>query len=409
MTRVGRAAAAPDLLAPELELTLALSGTRAVRATAAERIDELCRLVDAGRLEALLAEQRLLALVGSRLADHTTTCLPARFRAAVESARTATARDAALLESVTEALVGRLEDRGIAAMPLKGPLLARALYGDPGLRPSRDVDLLVSARDLEAAVAEVASLGWTLRPEPPAVGTLPPLHRHLVGPLPWLPSIELHWRVHWYEASFSDVMLARSRSDGGWRRALPEDELTTLLLVFARDGFVGLRGAADIAAWWDGHGTALAPGAMDAVVAAHPRLQRSIAAAATVAEALVAVPFSDVLTGAALLGRRTSRAVRLANWTRSGDPNQVIANVALVDALLAPPVELGSFVRRRLLPRAAAMRERCGCSRRARLRAILDSAVHLPKLAVRFSLALWATRARRSWSPLPSGEPRAPA
>lgn len=49
---------------------------------------------------------------------------------------------------------------GIAVMPLKGPLLSLALYGDLGLRQSHDLDMACSPRDLSPARVCLEGLGW---------------------------------------------------------------------------------------------------------------------------------------------------------------------------------------------------------------------------------------------------------
>src|SRR4029079_8012665 len=78
---------------------------------------------------------------------------------------------------------------------------------------------------------------------------LPRLHRELFHET--LPPLELHWRIHWYEESFAAAALARAQpTNEGWRRLQPADELASLLLFLARDGFAGLRQTVDVAAWW---------------------------------------------------------------------------------------------------------------------------------------------------------------
>jgi Uncharacterised nucleotidyltransferase len=49
---------------------------------------------------------------------------------------------------------------GVVLLPLKGALLADAVYGDAGARPMVDLDLAVRARDLPAAEAALAPLGF---------------------------------------------------------------------------------------------------------------------------------------------------------------------------------------------------------------------------------------------------------
>lgn len=61
---------------------------------------------------------------------------------------------AAGLESTLDAL------NGVPVMPLKGPMLAEALYGDPALRPSNDLDLLVRKEDFSHAEALLLNQGF---------------------------------------------------------------------------------------------------------------------------------------------------------------------------------------------------------------------------------------------------------
>src|SRR6266542_513918 len=49
---------------------------------------------------------------------------------------------------------------GVTMMPFKGVLLADVVYGDPGMRPMVDIDLLVRAAELPAAEAALLPLGF---------------------------------------------------------------------------------------------------------------------------------------------------------------------------------------------------------------------------------------------------------
>ncbi|MDF1575705.1 MAG: nucleotidyltransferase family protein [Bacteroidales bacterium] len=53
-----------------------------------------------------------------------------------------------------------LESEGINALPLKGPVLAQALYGDLSQRHMRDLDLLVSEKDLHKALEVLQASGY---------------------------------------------------------------------------------------------------------------------------------------------------------------------------------------------------------------------------------------------------------
>jgi hypothetical protein len=63
------------------------------------------------------------------------------------------------LQGADEVLTA-LAGRGIDAVLLKGALLVETHYGDPGLRPMRDVDLMVRPEALGAAEAALAELGY---------------------------------------------------------------------------------------------------------------------------------------------------------------------------------------------------------------------------------------------------------
>jgi hypothetical protein len=162
--------------------------------------------------------------------------------------------------------------------------------------------------------------------------------------------VELHWRVHWYEIEFSARALARARpGPDGVRRLQAGDELAALLLFHARDGFAGLRHAIDAAAWWDAHAAAhdrvlLADAALE-----HPALARALLASATVLEQLVGVPADRLVPGPSDVPWGVRRAVALANPLMRGTPEQITAEITLVDALLAPEGQRRAFVRRRVL------------------------------------------------------------
>ncbi len=78
--------------------------------------------------------------------------------------RTATAR-ALILDSAAATAVRCLRDVGVESILLKGPVLARWLYDDGSVRTYGDVDLLVSPRHTEAAVAALGAMGYKDRLE----------------------------------------------------------------------------------------------------------------------------------------------------------------------------------------------------------------------------------------------------
>jgi hypothetical protein len=333
-------------LRAEEELALRAAATSERRRAAAPRLRALLDVVDWDALLADLEYQRMLPLLGGRILEIATDRAPPAFAAAVHQ-RTAAARDVgALLELTTLRVATALEAADVPNVPLKGPVLARALHGDPGMRHSRDIDVLVARADLGGAADAVAELGWRRKDDHVAE---PVLHTTLVHDA-GLPDVELHWRVHWYEAEFGARALERAMpAPDGVRRLRPLDELAVLMLVQARDGFAGLRHPTDIAAWWDAHGAAAGPPTLEPILEAHPALYRALTASAALLEMVVGIPAARLVRMPSHLPWGLRRAIAMANPLMRGEPQQVTAEVSLVDGLLSPKGERLAFVRRRVL------------------------------------------------------------
>ncbi|MEX1254787.1 MAG: nucleotidyltransferase family protein [Dehalococcoidia bacterium] len=67
----------------------------------------------------------------------------------------------ALAQAMEEALLG-LEAEGVPVAVLKGPVIAEQFYPDPGLRPYRDIDLLVPLEASERVAALCGRLGYAV-------------------------------------------------------------------------------------------------------------------------------------------------------------------------------------------------------------------------------------------------------
>jgi hypothetical protein len=360
------------------ELVLLLAGTRARRGAAAGRSHELLDALDWHALLEALALQGLVPLLGGRVLELAGPPAPASFADAVAGETAAAARDGALLELATLRVASALEAEGIPNVPLKGPLLARALHGAPAMRVSRDIDVLVARADLRHAARALVSLGWHAHEGDDD----PALHlvlAHEAG----LPEVELHWRVHWYEDEFAARALGRAPAGpDGVRRLDALDELACLLLYHARDGLAGLRHPIDVAAWWDAHGDPDGPARLAPIADAHAGLVRALAASAAVLDTLVGVPAARLIaTGPRTWAER--RAIALANPLMEGEPQQITAEIALVDGLLAPAGARGAFLRRRALPSSRELPARA-----ARRPLAVARVEHVLRLARRCLLAI---------------------
>ena len=375
----------------EFQILRLLSSVREWRADSNGALPAALSRSNVDRLLERLAEQRLTALVGSRALPLAGPAARSALEPPVSAALAFNRARGLALEALATRVAGRLEDAAIPVLVLKGPFMARRLHGDIGMRMVNDLDLLVEPRHLAAARSVLAGLGFvSASPE----GESHDLHHTFEDPDGTLPRIDLHWRVHWYEESFSTAMLKRSTpSADGVREPDPEDDLAALLLYYARDGFFGLRAPADIAAWWDVHGEAAGDEPVLARTwADHPRLRRPLLAACAVAESTVGVPARGLLPATDGGGRRERLASRLANPAQAGDLDQLAANVELVDALLGPADQLGEFAHRNVLLEPGQIARVYELRRTGRLRLQLLRWLHVPKVLARYALGLWGAR-----------------
>jgi hypothetical protein len=355
----------------ERQLILLSAGIAARRQDMREQVGVLTGEVDWSRLGETLRLRKLLPTLGPRILELAEDRASGGFASAVEEAIESGRRQGAFLQLVSLRVMAMLADAGIRSTALKGPLLGEAIYGDPGRRLSSDIDLLVAPEQLQTAVEVVRGLGYEAPTDHVEHSGLPKLHFVLVHERGELPPVELHWRIHWYERSFARERLLPPAVDplGDWRSA-PADELAALLLFYARDGFIDLRLATDLGAWWDVYGADLPSGALDELLFGYPALARVIPAAVSVAEKVAGLPAELIVGDARKLAIRERVAVRLANPNPHSSPSQLYADMGLIDGLLAPPGGFGAFVRRQLLPAPEVLDQQAqhGAKHRARSR-----------------------------------------
>lgn len=90
----------------------------------------------------------------------TTEQLPARVLETLQQRSQIVARRNLRLLGAVANLSSALQDEGIRAIPYRGPVIASHLYGDVGRREFRDVDLLVSRRDIPAIKSILEDRGF---------------------------------------------------------------------------------------------------------------------------------------------------------------------------------------------------------------------------------------------------------
>jgi hypothetical protein len=351
-----RAKRATDFAA-ERELARLSAATQARRRAESERLDQLVRAVDWPALTQLLRDGRTLTMLGPRILATGGELASDEFQAALASALEAGRHQEVLLQLAGSLAMDALAEAGIRSAVLKGPLLGEAIYGEPGRRPSSDVDLLVPAGDLHSAVEVARGLGYEGPIDHPMADGLPTLHFSLTHKGGELPPLELHWRIHWYERRFAHERLLppSPESPNDWRPA-PEDELATLLLYYSRDGFTGLRQACDLGAWWDRFEPEVRDGTLDETSAAYPELAPALTAALARAKSAVGLPGSP--SRRALEPRQRIAVQLAAREPVFRSKEQLFAEIGLIDGLLTPPRGLAAFVRRQVVPPHEVIRER---------------------------------------------------
>lgn len=250
-----------------------------------------------------------------------------------EDLRQLSAARAGVFELVAIQVTKRLAADGIPAVLLKGSPLAERLYGDPSLRsPSSDVDVLVPTEHLFRAADLVLALGWDHVDEALTKNGLPAHHVEVQAPS--RPSVEIHWRVQWYdEHDHAAGLLARATTHAGIPVLAPADLLDVLLQCWARDGFHSLRLGADIAAWWRVYGAEV-----DGADLARLWSERPMARAATIAAQAAATIFGTPPPPSPATSRAARLAVKIADTDlprggRVGGSTQR----GLVDLLICPP------------------------------------------------------------------------
>jgi hypothetical protein len=355
----------------ERQLILLSAGTTERRQQQQEHAGRLVVSQDWPRLTETLRLRKLLPVLGPRILELAKGSADDAFAEAVRESVEAGRRQGAFLQLISLRVTAMLAEAGIRSTPLKGPLLGEAIHGDPGRRLSTDIDLLVAPDQLEEAVEVVRRLGYGTPADHVYEHGLPLLHYVLLHERGELPSVELHWRVHWYERSFAPERLLAPSVDSAedWQPARV-DELAALLLFYARDGFVDLRLASDLSAWWDVYGTEVNPETMDDLLHAYPKLGRAIHTAVEAAEKTVGLPVGKIISDRHRLGLRGRIAARLANPNPDSSPAQIYADMGLIDGLLAPRGGFGGFVRRQVLPPSEVLDQHARYSERSRQRSM---------------------------------------
>ncbi|RMF74109.1 MAG: hypothetical protein D6738_07150, partial [Acidobacteria bacterium] len=203
------------------------------------------------RLVALAADRDVLGLVATRIARDGPAPPPAA-AAALEHALTRARRRIAWCSLHAARALEALERAGIAAVAIKGTVLAHLVYDDPAERSLRDVDLLVAPADVDRALEVLAGVGW--RPVTvPALALYRQHHFHAVLEGDGLPPLELHWALTRPDdpqrLEAAGLLAEREelvRPSGTLRAPRPEAHVLVAAASSLRDGFTEFKPLVDL-------------------------------------------------------------------------------------------------------------------------------------------------------------------
>jgi hypothetical protein len=206
-------------------------------------------------------------LLARNLADLEWPGVPSAAREALDAARRLNAARSALHARALAGVLAALAEAGIRALPLKGVALSASLYGDPAVRASADLDVLVQRQSVPRAFRALADLGYAAAGHPAAAA--PDLdclaardlrlvlesniEQVFVSPDSAGCPVELHWDIAWRwphgAAGIADLWAsARLRPFGGSPALAlsPEWEVLYLAVHAARHRWSALKWLVDV-------------------------------------------------------------------------------------------------------------------------------------------------------------------
>jgi hypothetical protein len=186
-----------------------------------ETIEQIKGVVASGEVDWTLVVRRaithgLAPLLAWNLARTCADSLPAELATALRNWLDQNrARNMELAHEVLT-IVDLLEAYGVPAIPIKGPVLAKTLFGDLALRQSGDLDFLVPKRCVSSALDAFGSLGYQMKLSLSA-GQDAAYRRYYADFELWRPDPVIMAEVHWDLAP--RVMAVRFDINGLWERA----------------------------------------------------------------------------------------------------------------------------------------------------------------------------------------------
>ncbi len=147
-------------LSPEIRLMLAGALTP-LQSNEIDRLRELCvQPLDWAGVGQLARRHGLAAILYTNLNRHAPGLIPAGAKDALKKDAQENHQMAMLLYAEIIRLDKILSPAGVSICPIKGPQLSKQLYGDVGLRATRDIDLLISEEQVWPADKILTASGY---------------------------------------------------------------------------------------------------------------------------------------------------------------------------------------------------------------------------------------------------------
>jgi hypothetical protein len=246
---------------------LSLCAQRPGSAAVAQRLSSALATVPPLDDLAIAAEQHGMEPLVLAHIERTHLAIPADVHARLRARRTQHAHAAAVRTRVIADVASAMERAGVPFLVLKGAALAHLVYGDPGLRPMRDVDLLIRKVDAGRALDVLMRRGFRT-----SGAAIPSHHHHFQGMARTLEgatvTIELHhellYPTPFVEPRKYDDLIGRSQPfewNGVTYRTLGREDMLwhvyahAFVILPLRPGAIRLLSVADLVhateAWVD--------------------------------------------------------------------------------------------------------------------------------------------------------------
>lgn len=131
-------------------------------------LPELAPIVDWHKVLRLVSDHCVVALFFCGLRRHAWDCVPVKVQSQLRETTLANGAQNLRLCHELVPIYRSLEAEGIRAVPIKGPVLSVQAYGEPDLRVSWDIDILVDPRDASEARRILERQGYGFKLEVPA-------------------------------------------------------------------------------------------------------------------------------------------------------------------------------------------------------------------------------------------------